>query len=122
MTVPCVADKLSDDDRDCRLEAATSRLEDLAALGSGGGSQTQLSTSGPTQSSEPTPVPPPPPPPPAAAAASTLEEPASYVAYNEIIIDGKLKPFLELTRSFGSDSVIEQVRMKRSLLKSSNLI
>ena len=89
-----------------RLEAATSRLEDLAALGSNA-AQPQVSTSVHAQSAEPTPVPPPPPPPPP---APVVEDPPSFVAYNEAIIDGKLKPFLELTRSFASESVIEQVR------------
>ncbi|KAF7796738.1 hypothetical protein EIP86_007921 [Pleurotus ostreatoroseus] len=96
-----------------RLEAATSRLEDLAALGStGGSSQAQAATAVSPQSAEPTPVPPPPPPPPPAAPAATpTNNPPVFVAYQEVIIDGKLKQFLEITRSFASESVIEQTSL-----------
>ena len=38
-----------------------------------------------------------------------LEDPKAVAAYDEIIIDGKLKPFIELTNSFGSDALKEQV-------------
>lgn len=95
-----------------RLEAATSRLEDLAALGA------PLPPAAPAAapslaSSEPTPVPPPPPPPPAAAALSAVpaEVPKAVLAYDEVVIDGKLKPFVELTKSFASQSVVDQVAL-----------
>ncbi|KAI0811162.1 cyclase-associated protein [Irpex lacteus] len=94
-----------------RLEAATSRLEDLAALGQNtvpqaSGGTTIISA----QSSEPTPVPPPPPPPPApAAAAVPAELPRSVVVFDEQVIEGKLKPWVQLTGSFASQSVIDQV-------------
>ena len=62
---------------------------------------------------EPTPVPPPPPPPPAPIAppAASAEIPRSVTAFDEQIIDGKLTPFVELTKSFASPSVVEQVRV-----------
>ncbi|GBE82618.1 Adenylyl cyclase-associated protein [Sparassis crispa] len=100
-----------------RLEAATSRLEDLANLPQS--ALTQLQGTSVTQytsaSSEPTPVPPPPPPPPATVvpppAPTLAEDPKSVVAYDELIIDGKLKPFVDLTKSFAGASVIEQVAL-----------
>ena len=98
----------------CRLEAATSRLEDLAALGSTSG-QSQLTTALSPQSAEPTPVPPPPPHPTTSAPAA--ESPPAFTAYNEVIIEGKLKAFVELTRSFASESVIEQVCIPGLLLR-----
>lgn len=94
-----------------RLEAATSRLEDLAALGQNAvpqasGGTTIISA----QSSEPTPVPPPPPPPPPPAAAEVPAElPRSVVVFDEQVIEGKLKPWVQLTGSFASQSVIDQV-------------
>ncbi|THG95038.1 hypothetical protein EW026_g6548 [Hermanssonia centrifuga] len=89
-----------------RLEAATSRLEDLAALGSSAPQIQPTNTGTSPQSAEPTPVPPPT----GSAAASITEvEPQSVIAYREVILEGKVKPFLELTRSFASESVIQQV-------------
>ncbi|KAI0340134.1 hypothetical protein BDW22DRAFT_1360659 [Trametopsis cervina] len=93
-----------------RLEAATSRLEDLAALGPAvpqvSGGTTVISS----QSNEPTPVPPPPPPPPPPAAVPAAI-PESVVAFDEQIIEGKLKPLVKLTGSFASQSVIDQVAL-----------
>ncbi|KAJ6546527.1 adenylate cyclase associated N terminal-domain-containing protein [Mycena vulgaris] len=91
-----------------RLEAATSRIEDLAIAQSLAGPQ----SAAPKDDSRSTsyaapPAPPPPPPPPAAPAA--LEVPPSVVAFDELVIDGKLKPFLQLTRSFAGQSVVEIV-------------
>ncbi|PSS32189.1 hypothetical protein PHLCEN_2v2062 [Hermanssonia centrifuga] len=89
-----------------RLEAATSRLEDLAALGSSAPQIQPTNTGTSPQSAEPTPVPPPT----GSAAASITEvEPQSVIVYREVILEGKVKPFLELTRSFASESVIQQV-------------
>ncbi|KAF9264741.1 cyclase-associated protein [Marasmius fiardii PR-910] len=108
-----------------RLEAATSRLEDLAA------STSHISTKAiegtkdtpKTASYNASPVssaPPPPPPPPSSTPAPTMSSPdavkteapqieihKSVVAYDEIVIEAKLKPFLELTRSFAGASVVE---------------
>ncbi|GJE98137.1 adenylyl cyclase-associated family protein [Phanerochaete sordida] len=89
-----------------RLEAATSRLEDLAALGA------PLPPAAPPAapslgSTEPTPVPPPAPH--AAARAPPAETPQVVRAYDEAVIDGKLRPFVELTKSFASQSVVTQV-------------
>jgi hypothetical protein len=105
----------SDLTRCCRLEAATSRLEDLAALGQNAATQGSNTTIISPQSNEPTPVPPPPPPPPSAASAASAELPQSVIAFDELVLEGKLKPFLELTKSFASQSVIDQVSELRDL-------
>lgn len=63
-------------------------------------------------------MPPPAPPPPALAAtpAAPAEVPKAVQAYDEVVIDGKLKLFVELTKSFASQSVVEQVRGARGWL------
>ena len=38
-----------------------------------------------------------------------IEDPKAATAYDEIVIEGNLKPFIELTNSFGSDGLKEQV-------------
>ncbi|KAI0806951.1 cyclase-associated protein [Fomes fomentarius] len=96
-----------------RLEATTSRLEDLASLATSylpPSAQTAAgaATSPSSANAEPTPVPPPPPPPQAAVPA---EDPRSVVVFDELIIEGKLKPFVALTKSFASASVVEQVEL-----------
>ncbi|KAL0580251.1 suppressor of rasval19 [Marasmius crinis-equi] len=102
-----------------RLEAATSRLEDLAAstshIPTSDGSKAAPNTSSyvPSVSSPP----PPPPPPPPAAAPAMQAVPKSVTAYDEVVIDGKLKPFLELTRSFAGPSVVEIVGLVEQQFK-----
>ncbi|CCM03686.1 uncharacterized protein FIBRA_05830 [Fibroporia radiculosa] len=99
-----------------RLEAATSRLEDLANLPPPSLVAGLQGAAIPSASSEPTPVPPPLPPsasqvplpPPPPSAPLHVETPRTVQAFDDIIIDGQLKPFLELTRSFASASVVEQ--------------
>lgn len=65
--------------------------------------------------SGPVPPPPPPPPPPPAAAATPApvmaEVPQSVIAFDEMVVDNALKPFVELTRSLGGESLIKQVRL-----------
>jgi adenylyl cyclase-associated protein len=39
------------------------------------------------------------------------EDPRSVVAYDETVVEAKLKPFLDLTRSLGGESLIEQVTL-----------
>ena len=95
-----------------RLEAATSRLEDLANLPPPSlvtGIQSATSTSLNSASTEPTPVPPPHAS--AAHAAPTIDIPRSVEVYDEIILEGKVKPFVEVTKSFAVQSVVEQVRV-----------
>ncbi|EPT06234.1 hypothetical protein FOMPIDRAFT_1110430 [Fomitopsis schrenkii] len=95
-----------------RLEAATSRLEDLANLPPPGlvtGVQNATSSSLNSASTEPTPVPPPHAP--TAHGASTIQTPRSVEAYDETVIVGKVKPFVELTKSFSVQSVIDQAGM-----------
>uniref|UniRef100_A0A0W0F912 Adenylyl cyclase-associated protein n=1 Tax=Moniliophthora roreri TaxID=221103 RepID=A0A0W0F912_MONRR len=92
-----------------RLEAATSRLEDLAAstpLTSIGTEETKNIKEAPNTGSYVAPVAPPPPP---SAPASMKQVPKSVIAYDENVIEGKLKPFLELTRSFAGPNVVEIV-------------
>ncbi|KAI0747648.1 adenylate cyclase associated N terminal-domain-containing protein [Daedaleopsis nitida] len=94
-----------------RLEATTSRLEDLASLASSylpptAQAAASTVTSPASANTEPTPVPPPPPPP---QAAPPADNPRSVVAFDDQILEGKVKPFVELTKSFASPSVIEVV-------------
>lgn len=59
-------------------------------------------------------MPPPAPHAPAPAAPAPIiptETPESVVAYDEQIIEGKVKPWVELTKSFAVASVIDQVRI-----------
>ncbi|KAJ7470604.1 adenylate cyclase associated C terminal-domain-containing protein [Mycena latifolia] len=90
------------------LEAATSRIEDIAIASSLAAPQSAAHKDDSHSASYAAPPPPPPPPlPPAAPAA--LEVPQSVTAFDELVIDGKLKPFLQLTRSFAGQSVVEIV-------------
>ncbi|KAF9050661.1 hypothetical protein BDZ89DRAFT_977529, partial [Hymenopellis radicata] len=84
-----------------RLEAATSRIEDLAAGGvfPAAGAPTGAGapeTAAPLSQS-------------AAPSPGAAETPRSVVAFDEAVIDGKLKPFIELTKSFAGANVIEIV-------------
>ncbi|KAF8894701.1 cyclase-associated protein [Infundibulicybe gibba] len=102
-----------------RLEAATLRIEDIAAsqgltvhapqppsLESPGNEN--LLAGAPTS---PPPPPPPPPQQPTPVSSAPLEDPKSVVAFDELVIEGRVKPFLELTRSFAGASVIEIVAL-----------
>ncbi|KAJ7694213.1 adenylate cyclase associated N terminal-domain-containing protein [Mycena rosella] len=91
-----------------RLEAATSRIEDLAIAQSLGAPQPAAPHDDSRSTSYAAPPPPPPPPPPPAVPAA-LEVPPSVIAFDELVIDGKLKPFLQLTRSFAGQSLVEIV-------------
>lgn len=84
-----------------RLEAATSRLEDLAIAGAGG------QTTGPATSalSSGTPAPPPPPPPPPHIEEET---PRSVQAFDETV-KAKLESFVQLTKSLAPPVVVDQV-------------
>ncbi|KAH0584335.1 hypothetical protein H2248_009877 [Termitomyces sp. 'cryptogamus'] len=107
-----------------RLEAATSRLEEIAELnssiaprlGSTDSSSGYPSVAPIPASPSPTvpaPPPPPPPPPPAPTAGPAVpgvpEIPQSATAFSENVIDAKVKPFVELTKSFAATPVIEVV-------------
>ncbi|KAJ7632469.1 adenylate cyclase associated N terminal-domain-containing protein [Roridomyces roridus] len=93
-----------------RLEAATSRIEDLAMAGSSGQAASAPKNEPSASYAAPLAAPPPPPPPPPPPAAPAAPEiPKSVVAFDEMVIDGKLKPFIELTRSFASPTVVEIV-------------
>ena len=88
-----------------RLEAATSRLEDLADEQSRRSGRAVSDTS---SSSFAAPAPPHPPPAPEPVAVPA-EDPPSVTAYDELVIDGKLKTFVELTQGLGSEALVEQV-------------
>ncbi|KAJ8509525.1 hypothetical protein ONZ45_g8310 [Pleurotus djamor] len=100
-----------------RLEAATSRIEDIVHAQDGsirpakpveGGEPDFPAPSGPPSSSA-TPAPPAPPPPPAPSTPGPAEVPRSVLLFDEAIVDGKLKAFVELTKGFPSEALIEQV-------------
>ncbi|PAV24323.1 adenylyl cyclase-associated [Pyrrhoderma noxium] len=99
-----------------RLEAATSRLEDIA-IAQGSAVPTLRSDSISSSSSISNVAPPPPPPPPPAPVPVTAETPRSVQAFDENIIDGKLKSFIDLSKSLGSPLVIEQVGHVESAFK-----
>lgn len=74
-----------------RLEAATSRLEDIAIAGAATGPvKKEVADSVSAAAS----VAPPPPPP-------VKEDPKSVTTYDEIIVQAKLQPFLTLSESIG---------------------
>ena len=99
-----------------RLEATTSRLEDLASLAtsylppSAQGSAAVPAPANANANAEPTPVPPPAPHAPPAPAPVSAGPPKSITDFDKMVIEGQLKPFVELTRSFAIPSVVEQVR------------
>lgn len=47
-----------------------------------------------------------------AAPVAVQETPKSVVVFDEMVIDGKLKPFIELTGSFAGAPVVEIVRIR----------
>ncbi|THH08213.1 hypothetical protein EW145_g2859 [Phellinidium pouzarii] len=105
------------------LQAATSRLEDLtiAQASSTVPKRDDLpGDKGPSNSFSAPPTAPPPPPPPPAVAQMT-EVPESVEAFDENIISTKLKVFVDLTKSFASPVVIEQVGCVESAFKSLRL-
>ncbi|KAH9923947.1 cyclase-associated protein [Epithele typhae] len=106
-----------------RLEATTSRLEDLASLAtsylppSAQAAAAAAAASPSSANAEPTPVPPP------AAPATASATPQSIVAFDERVIGGKLKPFLVLTKEFAPPLVNEQVRLyEAELMEMRNMV
>lgn len=93
-----------------RLEAATSRLEDIA-LASVGAAPLKQELSANTSSGQASTSAP------AAAAPAVLDEPKSIKAYDEVV-QAKLQPFVQLSESIGGP-VLDQVS-KRSVLSESN--
>ncbi|KAI0274390.1 adenylate cyclase associated N terminal-domain-containing protein [Russula aff. rugulosa BPL654] len=81
-----------------RLEAVTSRLEDIYERSDKGA----LSSS-----SVPTPA--------TAALTQVTEDPRSVVAYYEQILKGRVQPFVKLTEEFPNASVIEQAKLVERL-------
>ncbi|KAJ3508744.1 hypothetical protein NLJ89_g5579 [Agrocybe chaxingu] len=102
-----------------RLEAAASRFEDIAvvldpASGSATGTRRESIAQPATPASKvsvaspstPTPTPAAP----VAPAPVPAETPKSAIAFQEKVIDAKLKPFIELTKVFAGPNVVESVR------------
>ncbi|KAH6919003.1 adenylyl cyclase-associated protein [Coprinopsis sp. MPI-PUGE-AT-0042] len=91
-----------------RLEAATSRIEDLAAsnLGTGNAPPPSGAATGPSATSYGAT-----PPPPAATTESaqqvSQQTPQSIKNFDEEIIEKKIKPFVQLSKELGSASVAE---------------
>jgi adenylyl cyclase-associated protein len=103
-----------------RLEAVASRFEDLEET-KGTGHSKRRSTStvtsaglAETPSASAPPPPPPPPPPPVIEVPS--ESPRAVIAYDEIIIEGKLKAFLEINKAIAPPPLNEQVILSHVFL------
>lgn len=93
-----------------RLEAITSRLEDVEDSRSAGHLKRQSTSTVTSAAVAETPSaspPPPPPPPPAIEVQSAV--PRAVTAYDEIVIEGKLKPFLEINKAIAPPPLNEQV-------------
>lgn len=96
----------------CRLEAATSRLEDIAVVQSGGA--ISFPAPGPTRPTSTTiPAPPPksqPVNPVYSSPAAPDAVPPSVSAFDDRIIGGSLKSFIDATKALGNDKLVAQVR------------
>ncbi|KAF8479017.1 adenylate cyclase associated N terminal-domain-containing protein [Russula ochroleuca] len=95
-----------------RLEAVTSRLEDLYEHSGKGAPQ---SSSVPTPASTTTPVAATAVPQPAPARTQVTVDPPSVVAYYEQVLKGRVQPFVELTGSFTNSSIVEQAKLVEQL-------
>ncbi|KAH9056661.1 adenylate cyclase associated N terminal-domain-containing protein [Lactarius vividus] len=95
-----------------RLEAVTSRLEDLYDhTGNGASQPSNVSTSTSTVTTVSTfPLPPP-----APVQAQLIEDPPSVTAYDEQILKGKVQPFVKLAEKFAIASVVEQATLVERL-------
>ncbi|KAI0303480.1 cyclase-associated protein [Multifurca ochricompacta] len=98
-----------------RLEAVTSRLEDLYEhSGKGTLQSSNASASASTSATAPatsvTPLPPP-----DHVQAQVIEDPPSVVAYYEQILKGKVQPFVKLTETLAIPSVVEQANLVERL-------
>ncbi|KAJ3726023.1 adenylate cyclase associated N terminal-domain-containing protein [Lentinula raphanica] len=100
-----------------RLEAATSRIEDLAAAGwptnkpetsDSSNTSREYAATPPVQASSPAG---------STSVSPKSETPKSVVVFDEVVIDGKLKPFVELTKSFAGTSVVEIVGLVEKQFK-----
>ncbi|KAF8267843.1 adenylate cyclase associated N terminal-domain-containing protein [Lactarius quietus] len=86
-----------------RLEAVTSRLEDLYEHNGNGASQpSNVSTSASAIAG-------------ASVQAQVIEDPPSVTAYNEQVLKGKVQPFVRLTEKFPIASVVDQAKLVEQL-------
>lgn len=96
-----------------RLEAVTSRLEDLYEhSGKGAPPSSSVPTPASTTTTAATTAPVPPP---APVQTQVTEDPRSVVAYYEQILKGRVQPFVKLTEGFPNASVIEQAKLVERL-------
>ncbi|SNX81560.1 probable adenylyl-cyclase-associated protein CAP [Melanopsichium pennsylvanicum] len=101
-----------------RLEAATSRLEDIALHQTSGSSQRDLAPSTPTSAAGSAPPPPPPPPP---ASEPTKDDPPAVKAFDEHLNEA-LDEFKQLSAKIGgvvqeqATSVIKTFKTQRDLI------
>lgn len=91
-----------------RLEAVTSRLEDLYEHSSKGAPEPSsvpatASTAAPAAVTVPGP-------PPAPVQTQAINDPPSVVAFHEQVLKGRVEPFVKLTGEFPNTSIVEQVR------------
>jgi adenylyl cyclase-associated protein len=93
-----------------RLEAVTSRLEDLYEH-AGKSAPQPSSTAAPAAATAPVS-------PHAIIQTQVIEEPPSVVAYHEQVLKGRVQPFVKLTGTFPNTSVVEQVRSIPLLCKT----
>jgi adenylyl cyclase-associated protein len=93
--------------RSYRLEAITSRLEDVGDSRSAGHLKRQSTSTVTSAAVAETPSTPPPPPPPAIEVQSAV--PRAVTVYDEIVIEGKLKRFLEINKAIAPHPLNEQV-------------
>ncbi|KAI0259950.1 adenylate cyclase associated N terminal-domain-containing protein [Gloeopeniophorella convolvens] len=97
-----------------RLEAVTSRLEDLFEHSPQG--SLLVPDAGAPPSAVGTPAAPPAPlPPPAPVQVQVIDDPPSVVAFDERILQGKIQPFVKLTEAFAAPSVVEQTKLVERL-------
>lgn len=103
-----------------RLEAITSRLEDVEDSRSAGHLKRQSTSTVTSAAVVETPSastpPPPPPPPPPPAIETQAAVPRAVTAYDEIVMEGKLKPFLEINKAIAPPPLNEQVDLFAKVL------
>ncbi|KAH8833527.1 adenylate cyclase associated N terminal-domain-containing protein [Flagelloscypha sp. PMI_526] len=97
-----------------RLEAATSRIEDIAAAKGLPSAEFNEASTGSAPSAPRAPPQP-------SVASRPTEVPRSVTAYDENVIEGKLKPFIALTAELGSATTTEIVAKFEKLYKTQRL-
>jgi adenylyl cyclase-associated protein len=99
-----------------RLEAITSRLEDVEDSRSAGHLKRQSTSTVTSAAVVETPLASTPPPPPVPAIEVQAAVPRVVTAYDEIVIEGRLKPFLEINKAIAPPPLNEQVDLFAKVL------